>query len=144
MADKNKSKELMFQIRFELSDLDAKGMNLDSPKGNSRALISILSSCNAEAISVYEAFAGYCHEAEINGIENYPLYNWTKSVISDPQKVKKHSKNFTVYVKGNEVYDKNTAEDIYNKLSSLPVCMKLNIHDTDPKNNPQMPKKYKL
>ena len=68
----------------------------------------------------------------------------SKSVISEPQKVKKHSKNFTVYVKGNEVYDKNTAEDIYNKLSSLPVCMKLNIHDTDPKNNPQMPKKYKL
>ena len=47
MADKNKSKELMFQIRFELSDLDAKGMNLDSPKGNSRAIISILSSCNS-------------------------------------------------------------------------------------------------
>jgi hypothetical protein len=142
MGNNSNTLNLMYQIRFELDDLDAKTIYSDTPSEQNQYLIAILKTYNAEFISVYDAFAGYCQEAEMKGIENYPLYNWTNSVLNEPEKVKKHKKNFTVHVEGDELYDKDVANAIYQKLKSVDICKKVTIHDTDPKNNPQMPKQY--
>jgi hypothetical protein len=72
----------------------------------------------------FDAFADYVKEAEDKGIEQFPLYAWTKRTIEDPAKEAKYTKFFTLYVEGNEVYDKDKADAL----------------DTDPAHNPQPPR----
>src|SRR5262245_3666425 len=49
----------------------------------------------------FDAFADYVSEAEGKGIENFPLYDWTKRTIEDPVKKAKYTKSFALYVAGN-------------------------------------------
>ena len=65
---------------------------------------------HAEAVCQYDAFAGYCAEAEREGIEEYPLYAWTKATIEDPAKKAKYLRSFTLYVGGEQVYPKAVAD----------------------------------
>ena len=39
-------------------------------------------------VCTFDAFKEYCDEAEENGIEEYALYDWTKSTIENPEKSK--------------------------------------------------------
>ena len=53
-------------------------------------------------------------------------------------------KSFTIYVKGEQLYEKDIADRIEkiiykNKCSCI---VKVNKYDSNPKNNPQTPKKY--
>ena len=81
---------------------------------------------------------------EKNGIENYPLYHWTKSVIDDPKKQEKHSRSFTIYMGGAAVYSEEGAQDLMAALKA--VAKGKNIHvqmvDTDPSKNPQPPAEF--
>ncbi|MEM7021690.1 MAG: hypothetical protein AAF637_03765, partial [Pseudomonadota bacterium] len=94
----------------------------------------------------YDAFAGYVAEAEREGVERYPLYAWTKATIEKPAKKARYVKSFTLYVGGDEVYDKVLADALEADLEPLVgagLVTRLAKHDTNPANNPQPPKRYR-
>ena len=99
---------------------------------------------DAELACVYEEFCGYCAEAEKNGIENYPLYHWTKSVIDDPKKKEKHARSFTIYMGGAAVYPVAGAQDLMAALQEIAEGknMLVQMVDTDPSKNPQPPPEF--
>ena len=82
-----------------------------------RSLRRILAAHDAELICQYDAFAGYCAEAEARGVEHYPLYAWTKAVIDDPAKKAKYLKSFSIHVGGAEVYAKDRARTRWRRRS---------------------------
>ncbi len=91
----------------------------------------------------FDAFAGYVSEAEANGIENFPLYEWTKKTIDDPAKKAKYTKSFGLYVGGKEVYEKDKADALEAELKPLvggPIVAEMFKYDTDPAYNPQPPR----
>ena len=106
-------------------------------------LPAILARHNAVLSCQHDAFAGYVAEAEANNIDDYPLYAWTKATIENPEKEAKYIKSFTLYAGGEEVYEKAVADALRADIEPLvggPVIATLNMHDTNPANNPQPPK----
>ena len=94
----------------------------------------ILAAHDAALVCQYDAFAGYCAEAERRGIEHYPLYAWTKAVIADPAKQAKYRKSFSIHVGGAEVYARGTAMALEAALTPLVGAggvTRLARHDTD-------------
>ena len=140
------SETWQYQVRVYLSD-DAARTARESPDDPALAPLSaVLSRHNAALKCQYDAFAGYCAEAEAHGIEDYPLYAWTKATIEDPAKQAKYIKAFTLYVDGDEVYDKAKADPLEAELEPLvggDIVTRLSKHDTNPANNPQPPKRYR-
>lgn len=131
-----------YQIRVNLSDDLAEIARSNPADSRLEPLIAILSRHGATLKNQYAAFADYCAEAERHGVENYPLYKWTKATIDDPAKKAKYGLSFTLYVNGAEVYSKNVAEALEAELTPLVgggVITKLAKHDTNPANNPQPP-----
>ncbi len=140
------SDEWQYQVRITLDAARSEVARRD-PKDTSLApLGEILAKHNAALSCQYDAFAGYCAAAEAEGVEKYPLYQWTKDTIEDPAKKAKYLKAFTLYVDGDEVYDKEKADPLEADLKPLAdsgLLEKLTKHDTNPANNPQPPKKYR-
>ena len=84
-------------------------------------------------------------EKEKNGIDNYPLYQWTKDSLARKDKIEKYHNSYTVYINSEEVYSENLANNIENDLLELvdkETVLRISKHDTNPKNNPQPPSKY--
>lgn len=135
-----------YQVRINLDD-ERSATARNNPKDRSLApLGDILDRRNAVLKCQYDAFAGYVSQAEAEGTENYPLYAWTKATIEDPEKKAKYLKAFTLYVDGEEVYDKEKADPLEADLRPLldsGLIASLSRHDTNPANNPQPPKKYR-
>ena len=110
---------------------------------------SFLKSCKSMAASMksqFDAFAEYVVEAERNGTEQYPLYQWTKATIEDPAKKQKHLKSFSLHVKGRELYSKDEADALEADLETLVgggVITRISKHDSNPEHNPQMPERYR-
>ena len=134
---------LQYQLRVVLEDAAAQ----ETRAGNDDpALAAILSRHGAALVCQYDAFAGYCAEAERNGIEGYPLYAWTRATIEDPAKKAKYIRTYSIYIGGEEVYDGDTADALERDLRPLvggPVVKSLARHDTNPANNPQVPERYR-
>lgn len=134
---------LQYQLRVVLEDAAAR----EARAGNDDpALAAILARHGAALVCQYDAFAGYCAEAERNGVENYPLYAWTKATVEDPARKAKFVRSFALHVGGEEVYDRDKADALEADLQPLvggAVVKTLARHDTDPANNPQMPKRYR-
>ena len=140
------SDEWLYQVRINLSDEFAKIARSDPDNAAIAPLAEILHKHNAKLKCQYDAFAGYVAEAEENGTENYPLYQWTKDTIENPAKKEKYLKAFTLYVDGDEVYAREKADPLEADLKPLDggkMITKLTKHDTNPANNPQPPKKYR-
>ncbi len=139
--DKNWS----YQLRINVSSGFAREMN---NKINSEKIIElneILDKFNASVVSQYKAFKSYVEEAETIGVEKYPLYKWTKATIEDNNKKEKYLKSYTVSVNGHDIYEKKIADSLEVSLANLidkKDILSLSKHDTNPKNNPQIPKKY--
>ena len=96
--------------------------------------------------SQFDAFAEYVVEAERNGTDEYPLYEWTKATIADPGKKQKHLKSFSLHVKGRELYSKDEANALEADLQPLVgggVITRISKHDSNPEHNPQMPERYR-
>ena len=138
--------EWQYQIRINLDDALAK-VARDNPGDAAVApLAAVLQDHNAGMKSQYDAFAGYVAEAEARGVDDYPLYQWTKDTIEDPAKKEKYLKSFTLYVDGDEVYAKDKADALEAALQPLVdggLIARLSKHDTNPANNPQPPKRYR-
>jgi hypothetical protein len=73
------SDDLKFQLRLTLSDEFAQVARNDPGDSSISTLMDILNRHDALLKCQFDAFADYVSEAEANGIENYPLYEWTKT-----------------------------------------------------------------
>ena len=140
------SEEWQFQVRINLDESRSETARRDQNDPSLAPLGEILVKHNATLSCQYDAFAGYCEHAEKEGIDKYPLYQWTKDTIDNPVKKAKYLKAFTLYVDGDEVYDGEKAHPLEADLKPLldsKLLDKLSKHDTNPDNNPQPPKKYR-
>ena len=137
--------ELKYKVRINLTGELAKLLR-KSPQSNIVSpLIDILKKHNAISKCQYDAFSDYVLEAEQFGVEDYPLYQWTKDTIGDPAKEEKYLKSFSLYVGGQEVYPKLAADDLEADLKLLvdkKVILEVFKYDTNPANSPQLPAKY--
>ncbi len=137
------SNDWKFQLRLTLKPEMAKIARSSPEDAALDPLPSILKRYKAELKCQHDAFADYVAEAEANNVEDYPLYAWTKATIEDPAKEAKYIQSFTLYVDGEEVYNKPAADALEAALIPLvggPVVAVLNVHDTNPANSPQPPK----
>jgi len=135
-----------FQVRITLSDTYAEIARRSPEDPALGPLTDMLTRHDATLKCQYDAFAGYVAEAEAQGIENYPLYAWTKATIENPAKQAKYVTSFTLYVGGDEVYARDKADALEADLMPLvggDIVTKLTKHDTNPANNPQPPERYR-
>jgi hypothetical protein len=140
------SEEWKYQVRIDLADEMAELARRDPADPALAPLPDILRRHNATLKCQFDAFAGYVAEAERNGIENYPLYHWTKATIENPAKKAKYLKSFTLYIDGEEVYAKDKADALEADLQPLvggALVTRLAKHDTNPAKNPQPPARYR-
>ncbi|MFM0332190.1 hypothetical protein [Paraburkholderia strydomiana] len=141
---------LKFQLRLTVSPELAGALRADSSGAAHVPLQRILHRHNATVICQYDAFADYVSEAERLGIEKYPLYQWTRETIENPEKKAKYLRSFTVYVNGEQIYDKQTADAMETEL--LALCgesgasggiesgiERISKFDTNPANSSQPP-----
>ena len=139
------SENWLFQIRIYFSSEFSSIFNSDKKSIKKEKLLSILNKHNAGLLSQFDGFMGYVLEAEKNGIDNYPLYQWTKDSLARKDKIEKYNNSYTVYINSEEVYSENLANNIENDLLELldkETVLRISKHDTNPKNNPQPPSKY--
>ncbi|QGZ64636.1 PX domain-containing protein [Paraburkholderia acidisoli] len=131
-----------FQIRITVAAGQAEALRAHRPFEGSEALDAVLREGNATLVCQYDAFAGYVSEAQRVGVEQYPLYQWTKATIDNPEKKAKYLKSFTVYVDGEQVYGETRADWLHERLSALVGTAgieSVSRFDTNPANNPQPP-----
>tara|TARA_Y100000766_G_C18726666_1_gene516734 strand:+ start:392 stop:820 length:429 start_codon:yes stop_codon:yes gene_type:complete len=138
------SNEWLYQVRIKLNQSFADDLRSDSNLDLSKEINKIARNHRTRPVCTLDGFLDYVKEAEKNDIEEYPLYHWTKSVVDDPQKKIKHSKSFAFYFGDEQIYEKQRAQSLYNDLLELNDENKIEeikIIDSNPRNNPQPPKK---
>ncbi len=141
------SNQWQYQLRIDLGEEFAEVARRGTDNPAIEPLADILSKHHAIMKCQFDAFGDYVAEAEKNGIENYPLYEWTKATIEDPAKKAKYLKSFTLYVDGNEVYAKDNADALESDLQPLvggKLVTQMSKHDTNPANSPQPPARYRI
>jgi hypothetical protein len=135
-----------YQIRIYLRDEFAEMARRDPRHPAIKPLADILTKHHATMKCQFDAFADYVAEADEHGTESYPLYEWTKATIENPEKKAKYLKTFTLYVDGNEVYPQDIADALESDLQSLvggELITRMSKHDTNPANNPQPPARFR-
>src|ERR1700745_4181501 len=100
-----------YQVRFDVAD----SAHADSLRQKRRdpsvaALFDMFAAHRAAPKCQFDAFAEYVATAERRGVENYPLYEWTRATIENPAKKERYLKSFTLYVDDQEVYAKDIAD----------------------------------
>ncbi|KGT75240.1 hypothetical protein MA20_34965 [Bradyrhizobium japonicum] len=132
-----------YQVRFDVnSSATAESIRRRAPGTALAQLFEILARHQAVAKCQFDAFAEYVAAAEEQGIERYPLYEWTKATIESPSKKEKYLRSFTVYVDRREVYDGEIADAVEADLRPLVgsgLIARISKYDTNPANNPQPP-----
>jgi hypothetical protein len=147
VVDNNVPSQWQYQIRFDVNE----PAMAESIRRNLRdtalvPLFDILADHRAIPKCQFDAFAEYVAAAEEHGVENYPLYQWTKATIEDPAKKEKYLKSFTLYVDDREVYDKEIADALEADLQQFAasgVVKRVSKYDTNPANNPQPPQSFR-
>jgi hypothetical protein len=145
-GDRPMSDQWQYQIRVYLGDEFAQAARRTPDSPALKPLTDVLVRHDATMKCQVDAFADYVAEAERRGTAGFPLYAWTKATIEDPAKNAKYSKVFTVYVEGDEVYDKAKADALEADLQPLvggALLTRLSKHDTNPANNPQVPEQFR-
>ena len=136
--------ELLYQVRLDvIEDIAQEVRNKNNYKLN-EYIDAILLKVNAELICQFDAFNNFVIECEKENNTNNALYKWTKDTIENNVKKKKYLKSFTVYVNGAQLYEKKTADYLESEIKKLneKKILRINKYNSDPKNNPQPPKKY--
>jgi len=131
----------LFQIRINVSAEAAAALRGD-PQRMPAALSDVLRRHNASLRCQFDAFADYVNEAEQLGPEKYPLYQWTRETIENPEKKARYLRSFTVYVDSEEVYPRAIADLLQAELSALTGAAGIERvvkFDSNPANNPQPP-----
>ncbi len=135
-----------YQVRIHLAGGVADVARRDPGNVAIKPLADILRRHDATLKCQFDAFAGYVAEAEKQGTDEYPLYEWTKATIEDPAKKAKYLKSFTLYIDGDEVYAKEKADALESDIEPLvggTLVTRMTKHDTNPANNPQPPARYR-
>ena len=136
--------ELLYQIRLDVSeDIAQEVRNKNYNKLNEK-IASILLKVNGDLICQFDAFNNFVLESEKENNINNALYKWTKDTIKNNVKKKKYLKSFTIYVNGEQLYEKKYADYLEYEIKKLKEkkILKVYKYNSDPKNNPQPPKKY--
>jgi hypothetical protein len=131
-----------FQVRITVVPELADALRARGEHEGRDLLDAVLRQRNASLKCQFDAFADYVEEAERVGLDRYPLYQWTKDTISNPEKKAKYLKSFAVYVNGDEVYGREAADWLHARLSALAGkagIESVSRFDTNPSNNPQPP-----
>ena len=134
-----------YQLRIYFDRELAETARFDPGSERLKPLSDQLAKHGAKMKCQFDLFAAYVAEAENDGIENYPLYDWTKATIEDPQKKAKYVEAFSLYVDDEEVYPKGVADALEADLLPLVrsgLIKKLSKHDSNPANNPQPPSRF--
>ena len=137
------SNKWLYQVRIKLPQNFANDLRNDSNLNLSKEINKIAKKHKTRPVCTLDGFLDYVKEAQKNGIEGYPLYHWTKSVVEDPKKKIKHSKSFAFYYGDEQIYEKQRAESLYNDLlefNNENKIEEIKIIDSNPRNNPQPPK----
>ena len=140
------SEQWQYQLRIGMDQVHSDLARRDPQNPEIKPLAEIFARHRATMKCQFDAFADYVAEAEKHGTEAYPLYEWTKATIENPAKKEKYLKSFTLYVEGDEVYSRETAEALERDLQPLvggALVTRMSKHDTNPANNPQPPKRYR-
>ncbi|HEY1997283.1 hypothetical protein [Paraburkholderia sp.] len=135
---------LQFQLRITVSPELASALRADAAATSYEPLASVLRKDGATLKCQFDAFADYVSEAERLGIDQFPLYQWTRDTIENPEKKARYLRSFTVYVNGQEVYDKDVADRMHGELLALvgeTGIESVSRFDTNPANNPQPPRR---
>ena len=135
--------EWLYQVRIKLPQNFADDLRNDGNLNLSKEINKIARKHKTRPVCTLDGFLDYVKEAQKNGIEEYPLYHWTKSVVEDPKKKIKHSKSFAFYYGDEQIYEKRLAESLYNDLlefNNENKIEEIKIIDSNPRNNPQPPK----
>ncbi|WP_114948912.1 hypothetical protein [Microvirga calopogonii] len=140
------SEQWQYQLRIYLADELAEAARRDAATPILGPLPQILDKHDATMKCQLDAFSDYVAQAEADGVEGYPLYEWTKTTIEDPIKKAKHLKSFALHINGREVYPKQEADALEADLQPLvdgTRISRLSRHDTNPASNPQMPERFR-
>jgi hypothetical protein len=134
-----------YQVRFDVNDSATAELARRKLRDPALApLFDVLAEHRAALKCQFDAFAEYVAAAEEHGVENYPLYQWTKATIENPAKKEKYLKSFTLYVDDREVYGKEIADALEADLQPLAtsgLISRISKYDTNPANNPQSPQR---
>ena len=133
----------LYQVRIRVSESLSESLRSGKHSGLAGKLDEISSKHGMSLVCTYDAFKGYCDEAEENGVEEYALYEWTKSTIENPEKKAKHLKSFAFYRGFEQIYEKELAlslEESLQKVGMNEDLLEINVIDSNPANNPQPPK----
>ena len=136
--------ELLYQVRLDVTEDIAQEVRNKNYYKLNEYIDAILLKVDAELICQFDAFNNFVIECEKENNTNNALYKWTKDTIENNVKKKKYLKSFTVYVNGEQLYEKKTADYLESEIKKLneKKILKINKYNSDPKNNPQPPKKY--
>ena len=138
------NKKILYQIRLDLNKEAADELINKKTIKDCENLLKLVKKESAELVCQYQAFKLFTEDCEKKNLTHMPLYKWTKDTISNDVKKKKYMKSFTIYVRSQQLYEKGIADRIEKKILSLKCecILKVNKYNSDPKNNPQPPKKY--
>ena len=133
----------LYQVRIRVSDNLSESLRSGNHTDLAQKLDKISNDHGMSLVCTYDAFKGYCDEAEENGIHEYALYEWTKSTIENPDKKAKHLKSFAFYRGFEQIYEKELALSLEENLEKLGISddlLEIKVIDSNPANNPQPPK----
>ena len=133
----------LYQVRIRVSESLSESLRSGKHSGLAGKLDEISSRHGMSLVCTYDAFKGYCDEAEENGVEEYALYEWTKSTIENPEKKAKHLKSFAFYRGFEQIYERELAlslEESLQKVGMSEDLLEIKVIDSNPANNPQPPK----
>ena len=134
----------LYQVRIRVNNDVSNNLRTNEPTKTTENILAIAKKHGTRPVCTYDAFRDYCSEAEVNGIEKYSLYDWTKKTIENPKKKEKHIKSFAFYRGNDQVYEKMLAAALHEDLIPLKnngAIEELTLIDSNPKNNPQPPSK---
>ena len=136
--------ELLYQVRLDVTEDIAQEVRNKNYFKLNEYINAILLKVDAELICQFDAFNNFVIECEKENNTDNALYKWTKDTIEDSLKKTKYLKSFTVYVNGEQLYEKKTADYLESEIKKLDEkrILKVSKYNSDPKNNPQPPKKY--
>ena len=133
----------LYQVRIRVSENLSESLRSGNHTDLAQKLDKISNDHGMSLVCTYDAFKGYCDEAEENGIDEYALYEWTKSTIENPEKKAKHLKSFAFYRGFEQIYEKELALSLEEKLKKLGKSadlLEIKVIDSNPANNPQPPR----
>ena len=98
--------ELLYQVRIDVIEEIASEVRKKNYKKLNEKIIFILDEVKADLVCQYDAFKNFVLECEKENEVNNALYKWTKDTIENKVKKQKYLKSFTVYVEGEQLYEK--------------------------------------